>query len=102
MMHRFFLTLGLLGFLSACTGTTPTAQVPQVINREPTTVATVEVTRVVAQVVIATPTSRPAEPTAVATEPPARSTASVVNGGNLRLEARVAATTVIGQVCPGD
>jgi len=121
MMHRFFLTLALLGCLTACTGTTPTAQAPQVVNREPARVETVEVTRVVSQVVIATPTSHPAEPTVVASEPPATPAiepttmatepsvtptigpaASVVNGGNLRSEARVAAATVMGQVCPGD
>jgi hypothetical protein len=132
MMHRFFLILVLLGLLTACIQSTPAAQAPQVIGREPASVATVEITRVVTQVVIATPTSRPAEPTvvasepsatpaieptAMATEPPVTPTiepaavatapslppaASVVNGGNLRSEARVAAATVMGQVCPGD
>jgi hypothetical protein len=131
-MQRFFLILVLLGLLTACTQSTPAAQVPQVIKREPASVATVEVTRVVTQVVSATPTSRPAEPTivaseplttpaieptAMATEPPITPTiepaalatapslppaASVINGGNLRSEARVAAATVMGQVCPGD
>jgi hypothetical protein len=46
----------------------------------------------------------PTEPgdTAEPSGEPAEGTAEVINGGNLRSEPRIAAETVIGQVCPGD
>jgi hypothetical protein len=50
----------------------------------------------------------PTQPAADSTAEPAApadsdgQTASVINGGNLRTEPRIAPDTVIGQVCPGD
>jgi micrococcal nuclease len=43
-----------------------------------------------------------APPTEVAPPPDTATTAYINNGGNLRSEPRIAANTVIGQICPGD
>ena len=112
-MHRLFIILTVLGILTACGSATSPAQAPQVV--EVTKVATVEVTKVVTRVVVITATTQPTaeatvttQPTAEATAPPIPTvpanspTASIVNGGNLRSKPNVSASTVIGQVCPGD
>jgi len=118
-MRRLFTILTMLGILTACGRATSIAKTPQVM--EGTKVATMEVTSVVTSVVgitaivqsttKVTVTTQPTVevivtpmPTSALTATPTTniSTASVVNGGNLRSRTNVSASTVIGQVCPGD
>ena len=78
-----------------------TATVQPTVEATATVQPTVEATATVQSTVEATTVPLPAS--AVPSVPTANSsTASVVNGGNLRSETTVSAHTVIGQVCPGD